>query len=998
MMAHYPILMPRAGARPARRSVRPGHPCLSSLRILATAILTFTMSQAAQVLAPGSAELAFPSETRSYALTAGAGYARESFVAEITLSLKSGHGGGGCAFFGLGAGKPSSANFQEPTTSPALVFRFGPSDFAGGRMVSSVNGNPAGEQVPLGDGTHRVRLIWDATGKRAWLDIHPQWKDGALFKAESSLFLPNVQAEFGNSGYLFAGGANGVGFSDFRVRRVTAADIAKLPTPDAFPNDPTAGTWLPDATSQQNPPLGPVVESLGPMNASIRPLVCWYDGPRLQATRAATDGSITLSGSRWKMTTELAPAADSGGRTDLTLSVLLEHGTATASGAAVAIDFAKWNTDNYVLVPGSIYNGNRLRTVNRGYSAGLESSDYFRKDLPLTQGDLPRLEIEPGKPSKFEVNTSNTTTPAICVFDPRAKQGLIILAEQAGRGANGDFLRKPNGEILDNVFSVEESADRSRATLVIAAPGVRGRKPEFIGFSASPDRGIALKTGDRISIRLSIHRFSAADIPALLERFMTVRKSLTGISHPRKLVPASQVEKYMSTVIDSRFLNGRKGSFYCPENGDWIAFGWIGGWINTFPMLALGDDLHLKRVSDTFDFGFKAQEPSGYFRYAIRQDGNVSFREPKPDMNQSRTMGDTLYWMIKQFNLLKAQGRGAAIKPEWETGMRKLADAFVTTWRRDGQWGKMIDVKDGRVSEYNTTGGAPVVQGLAYASAYFGNPDHLRVAQQAAGLYYQRDFVKQGFTTGGCADILQNADSETAAALMASLMALYEVTGDKEWLEKSRNVAHLVATWTVSHDYELPKFTELGGLGAKLSGVVWASTQNKHGAPGICTNSGDSLFKLYRATCNARYAELMRDIIAAHGESIRPDGRTNERLTYCDADSRGSRGGHVTGWNETNGILMAQEIPGIYLRTDADSIYVFDAVEAKVLKRDNSGVTLEIRNPTRFDAKVSVLAENAAQAAKPQGHTAFIKWPKAEVKAGATAKLTIRSDGSVKSD
>ena len=103
----------------------------------------------------------------------------------------------------------------------------------------------------------------------------------------------------------------------------------------------------------------------------------------------------------------------------------------------------------------------------------------------------------------------------------------------------------------------------------------------------------------------------------------------------------------------------------------------------------------------------------------------------------------------------------------------------------------------------------------------------------------------------------------------------------------TRNLANLVATWTVSYDYELPKNTELGSLGAKLAGVYWASTQNKHGAPGICTSSGDPLFKIYRATGDRRYAELLRDIVHAHAEGIKPGGEITERLTYCDADSRG---------------------------------------------------------------------------------------------------------------
>jgi hypothetical protein len=446
----------------------------------------------------------------------------------------------------------------------------------------------------------------------------------------------------------------------------------------------------------------------------------------------------------------------------------------------------------------------------------------------------------------------------------------------------------------------------------------------------------------------------------------------------------------MTERIDSRFHDSPAAKFYCPENAPWIAFGWVGGWMNTFPMLVLGDGRHLERVRQTFDFGLKAQEPSGYFHYAIRADGNVTFRDPAPDMNLARTSGDLLFWMIRQFQLLKAQGRGQAIQIEWTRAMKRLADALAVTWRNEGQWGKLINVKTGAVGEYNTTGGATIIGALAAASAYFDTPEYLEVARAAAGYYYARDFVRLGHTTGGCADILQNADSESAAGFMTSLMTLYEITRDRQWLDKSRQLAHLVATWTVSHDYRLPRNTELGALGARLAGVYWASTQNKHGAPGICTLSGDALFKIYRATGDRRYAELLRDIVAAHGESLRPGGFTNERLTYCDADSRGSRGNHVTGWNELNGVLMAQELPGIHLRTDTDALFVFDSVEAKVLSRGPSGVKVELTNPTKFDARVSILAENASQANQPLAGTAFLAWRKVEVKAGAAVQTSIR--------
>ncbi len=139
----------------------------------------------------------------------------------------------------------------------------------------------------------------------------------------------------------------------------------------------------------------------------------------------------------------------------------------------------------------------------------------------------------------------------------------------------------------------------------------------------------------------------------------------------------------------------------------------------------------------------------------------------------------------------------------------------------------------------------------------------------------------------------------------------------------------------------------------------------------------------------------MRDIVHAHAESIRPGGFTNERLTYCDADSRGERGTHVTGWNELNGFLMALEIPGIYLQTDGDQFFVFDHVKAEIVIRDESGVTLRITNPTKFDAKVSILAETVEQAKKPLGYTAFIRWPKVLIEKGKSQVVKINKKGNI---
>lgn len=61
-------------------------------------------------------------------------------------------------------------------------------------------------------------------------------------------------------------------------------------------------------------------------------------------------------------------------------------------------------------------------------------------------------------------------------------------------------------------------------------------------------------------------------------------------------MPMSEVWKRMVKNIDERYYEGEHWAYYCPENADWLSYGWIGGLINTYPMLALNDEKHFQRV------------------------------------------------------------------------------------------------------------------------------------------------------------------------------------------------------------------------------------------------------------------------------------------------------------------------------------------------------------------------------------------------------------------
>src|SRR5690606_5973307 len=143
---------------------------------------------------------------------------------------------------------------------------------------------------------------------------------------------------------------------------------------------------------------------------------------------------------------------------------------------AVAFDRYEWTSDNYVMIPSSVYNGNRQRIVNRAYATGLDKTDYNRKDLALTSNPIPQLSPDVGAASRVEGNIGNAATPAMTIRGRANKCGTILLHGQGIEGQN---------RLLPPALSIEATPERSVASFAISAPGVRERKPQFIAFSKS---------------------------------------------------------------------------------------------------------------------------------------------------------------------------------------------------------------------------------------------------------------------------------------------------------------------------------------------------------------------------------------------------------------------------------------------------------------------------------------------------------------------------------
>ncbi len=686
----------------------------------------------------------------------------------------------------------------------------------------------------------------------------------------------------------------------------------------------------------------------------------------------------------------------------------LEKGDANAASAAVSFDFSGWKTENYTMIPGVVYDGNRFPMLKSGYMPPYLPFMYLNKNLPLTFSDDPHLALHRGDSSAIALLTWNSSTPALTFFSPGKQEGFIVLMEPKTKwGTTGMF--------------VEENADRTKAVFSITAPGVRKYAAGFGDFRESDDRAHAWHAGDKVDIQLYVYTFPAGNIPSFLETYFNKRKALRGGTPRHYTAPMSAIFDYTRQQVDkNRFHNTPYGSVYFPENSSArFQLGWIGGMMNTYPMLALNDSLHRERVGNTIDFVVdRMQGRSGFF-YGVIDSGKTlvperglpdKLKREHPDIVSSamvRKNADALFWFCKQLMLYKALNHADKIKPQWEASAKRLAEAFVRTWRENGDLGQYVDPGSGKILVYNSTAGAIAPAGLVLAGKYFNEPAFLACAEEIAGSYYNRFTEKLGLTAGCCGDISQDADSETAFALLESFMALYRATDDSQWLEKAKTEAALCSTWVISYNYEFPPGSDLHSFNAHSNGGVWASTQNKHAAPGICTSSGDYLFKLYRATGNRKYAMLLRDILDAHTEEVELPGRPTvsagvkdnsrgtrwgssmERIQISDAEGRGVIGklyNGSNGWTELNGMLMSLELPGIYLQTDNNEMFIFDQVKVRRRTDKNGRIILSITNPTQYDAAVSIFAETSIDAKKPLGYTAFLKWKKVKVPAGETVE------------
>ncbi|MBR2646090.1 MAG: hypothetical protein IKD47_00820 [Clostridia bacterium] len=579
----------------------------------------------------------------------------------------------------------------------------------------------------------------------------------------------------------------------------------------------------------------------------------------------------------------------------------------------LTVDFEEWEEDCYVFAPACAYDGNRIQQVNRIYPPMYLQSEMGEKAQPIMLKGIPALNVDGS--GKIEVTAGDMSVPCVGIFFKHSKQAFFLFTEQAIKEKNIGF-------------GIE------KGKITVQYPTMRGLAYRYVlPPEPNADKGVAVQFGEELSSKLYVRVFPCEDISEFFDIFHDNRKILM-----RSERPENGYTQELWDVMEAHFNDHNWSGKYIGNNPfeKWQC-GWCGGAMSTYPLYLKGNEQTKTRAIQTIDWLVAHVAPTGFFYgqiyngeieddsyyHTLKRNGieKTEYLAMK-DSHLVRKSGDVLLFLYKHFECMP-------VKKEWEDAAKSCADAFVTLFKKYGTFGQFVNIETGEMQVALSCAGASAVGGLVRSFEYFKDEKYLDVAKQACEYYYQ-NFVAQGVTSGGPGEILTAPDSESSYAMVESCVLLYEATKEEKWLQYAKDSANLFSSWVMTYAYQFPKGCEFEIQKINTTGSVFANVQNKHSAPGICTFSGDTLYRLYRYTKDKRYLELIKDIAYfipqcvstpqkpiydwdhKHGdeEGRLPDGYICERVNTSDWEMQGCIGGvfKVSCWCETSLVLSFVEL------------------------------------------------------------------------------------------
>ena len=163
-------------------------------------------------------------------------------------------------------------------------------------------------------------------------------------------------------------------------------------------------------------------------------------------------------------------------------------------------------------------------------------------------------------------------------------------------------------------------------------------------------------------------------------------------------------------------------------------------------------------------------------------------------------------------------------KPEYLKAAYGICDFALTQQDENGAFAKSWD-DDGKVLAKKGTIGCFLILPLLTAYKKSGAQKYLDCATRAFDCYYGA-LVRDGFTTAGALDTY-SIDKESSSPLLRDALALYDITGDKKYIEAAEKIAWYLCTWMMHFTVKYPADSLIGKMGYDTFGSTSVSTPHQ---------------------------------------------------------------------------------------------------------------------------------------------------------------------------
>jgi hypothetical protein len=321
----------------------------------------------------------------------------------------------------------------------------------------------------------------------------------------------------------------------------------------------------------------------------------------------------------------------------------------------------------------------------------------------------------------------------------------------------------------------------------------------------------------------------------------------------------------LETVGFDREVSGRDG---LSVDRQAMHVGWVSGIPWAYAMLRhatrTGDEPLRAAAVRVIDFCVAELSPSGTF-WGVWYRGSgwtQSWTTHRRGLH-SRTLGEATQFAVRAVALTGDE--------RWRDAARSNLDVVVGRQRDDGNVGSIHHAETGDVLSWGGTAGLAWVGALVEARAW---DDRYLPAAERAGRYYSH-FVRDEYLHGAPEDVDLAVTSEDGYVAVMAYTALYEATGEPEWLDLALRAADFAFTFRYTYDVDFAPSSMLGvyAFGTRGADQASASNQHLHAYGLVCTRE---LLALAAASGDDHYRERALETLACFRQFVaRFDGDFN---------------------------------------------------------------------------------------------------------------------------